>query len=172
MRGRVVGVMGPGAGATAADCELAGALGRAIASEGWAVLTGGRPSGVMAAVNRGAKQAGGLTIGILPGRDRTLADPNVEVVINTDLGYGRNNINVLSSDAIVACGMGLGTASEVALALKNGKSVILLGCNPTAIAFFQQYGGVQLKIAATVDDAIRELQTLLMPPQDPPDSSP
>src|SRR6185312_10507348 len=99
----VIGVMGAGDGARAADVELAHELGAAIAREGWVLLSGGRNSGIMDAVNRGAKGAGGVS-------------DAVEVAIVTGLGSARNYVNVLSSDGVVSCGRGgAGTASEIAL---------------------------------------------------------
>lgn len=153
----IIGIMGPGQGATPADLHNAQRLGTAIAQAGWVLLTGGRPVGVMAAALQGAKASGGLTVGILPGRDKQTADPNVDIAICTDLGNGRNNVNVLSSDVVIACGMGLGTASEVALALKNGKHVILLGDRP-AQDFFQRLAGNQAVSVETVEAAIAQLQ--------------
>lgn len=152
----IIGIMGPGQSATPTDLHNAQRLGAAIAHAGWVLLTGGRPSGVMAAALRGAKAAGGLTVGILPSRDQQSADPNVDIAICTDLGNGRNNVNVLSSNTVVACGMGLGTASEVALALKNGKRVILLGDRP-AQDFFRVLAGELVVAVETVEEAIAQL---------------
>jgi uncharacterized protein (TIGR00725 family) len=118
--------MGAGENARAIDIRNAFALGSAIADEGWIVLTGGRNRGVMDAVNKGAKASGGLTVGILPTKDRRTISGAVDVAIITDMGSARNNINVLTSDVIVACGVGgAGTASEIALALKSNKFVVL-----------------------------------------------
>lgn len=64
----VIGVMGPGDNATKEECDSAFELGKLIANKGWILLTGGRNVGVMEAASRGAKEAGGLTIGILPGK--------------------------------------------------------------------------------------------------------
>ena len=126
MRKPIIGVMGPGELATETDIKNAYELGRLIAQEGWILLTGGRNVGVMDAANKGAKEAGGLTIGILPSNNTKNVSDAVDIAILTDLGNARNNINVLSSNFIVACGIGLGTVSEIALALKNRKPVILL----------------------------------------------
>src|SRR5262245_40619566 len=105
----MVGVMGPGEGASERDRESAYQLGRAVAQEGWAVITGGRNQGVMDSASRGAKEAGGLTIGILPSPDRGGMSAFVDVPVVTGMGEARNNINVLSSDVVFACGMGAGT---------------------------------------------------------------
>ncbi|NEO28595.1 MAG: cytochrome [Kamptonema sp. SIO4C4] len=157
----MIGVMGPGLAATAWDLENAYALGLLIAQANWGLLTGGRNVGVMAAANRGAKEAGGLTVGVLPNADTRHISEFVDVAICTDLGNGRNNVNVLSSDVVIACGMGLGTASEVALALKNGKSVILLTEMTASHAFFRQLAPHQVFIVYSVQDAIATVHTLL-----------
>ncbi len=133
-----IGVVGPGATATEQDQENAFQLGRGIAAAGWVVLTGGMAAGVMAAALQGARSVGGLTVGILPHGHRHGAAPEIDLAILTDLGSARNNVLVLSSQVVVACGMSLGTASEVALALKAQRPVILLGGTPLTAQFFQQ----------------------------------
>jgi uncharacterized protein (TIGR00725 family) len=124
----VIGIMGAGDGASPRDVRLAEWLGELVAERGWIVLTGGRDCGVMSAACRGAKRvAGALTIGILPSESGPVA-PDVDVAVFTGMGNARNAINVLTSDVVVACGVGgAGSASEVALALKCGKPVVLLG---------------------------------------------
>jgi len=126
MRRAVVGVMG-GGDADPGVCRMARELGSLIAARGWVLLNGGRNTGVMAASARGAKEAGGTVIGVLPDRDASAASPDLDYAIVTGLGDARNVINVLSSDVVIACPGGAGTLSEVALALKSGKPVILLG---------------------------------------------
>lgn len=150
----IVGVMGPGEGATSEDTAAAYTLGQLIAEAGWIVLSGGRNSGVMDAVNKGAKAAGGLTIGILPSADLMNISEAVDIPILTDMGQARNNINILSSDVILACGMGPGTASEVALALKAQKTVIVLNCPPVAQAFFESIAPKHVLVARTPQGAI------------------
>jgi uncharacterized protein (TIGR00725 family) len=102
---------------------LAEALGTALASAGAVVVCGGL-DGVMAAACRGAKSAGGLTVGILPGRDREPANPWVDVVIPTGLGEMRNGLVVSSASAVIAVEGEYGTLSEIALALRMGIPVI------------------------------------------------
>jgi len=163
----IVGVMGPGAGARPQDCQRARELGWAIAQRNWVLLTGGRPAGVMSAALAGAKAAGGLTLGLLPGSDPAAADPAVDIAICTDLGSGRNNVNVLSAQAIVACGLGLGTASEIALALKAGRPVVLLDEREAAECFFAPLAPAGLLVrVATVAGAIAQLERWLTVPQD------
>jgi len=168
MRQKIVGVMGPGEQATARSQQLAYSLGELIAQRGWILLTGGRSVGVMDAASRGAKQAGGLTLGILPTADRTGASESVDIVIPTGIGNARNVINVLTCDAIIACGMGSGTASEIALALKLNRLTVLLDCSPSGQLFFQELvqGQVQellgdhglLHMATTPEQAVQQVE--------------
>lgn len=160
MRKIIIGVMGPGANATDLDRENAYQLGKLIAQAGWVLLTGGRNEGVMDAASRGAKAAHGLTLGILPSDDITTASEAVDIAIVTDLGNARNNINVLSSDVVIACGMGAGTASEIALALKVNKKVILLNNDENSKVFFQSLATNQLLIAENPVAAIELIKQI------------
>lgn len=117
--------MGGGAAARK-DLDDACALGRLIAENGWILLNGGRNAGIMAASAQGAAEAGGVTVGILPDADAGRAAPHIQIPILTDMGNARNTINALSSHVVVACPGGAGTLSEIALALKVGKSVVLM----------------------------------------------
>src|SRR4051794_33923043 len=101
-------------------------VGRKLAEAGAVVLCGGL-GGVMAAACRGAKGAGGTTVGILPGSDRAAANPHVDVAIATGLGEMRNGLVVRAADALIAVGGEFGTLSEIALGLKAGKPVVGLG---------------------------------------------
>lgn len=103
--------------------ELAFQVGRAIAERGAALLCGGL-TGVMEHAARGARAAGGLTIGLLPGDDPSAANEYIDVAIATGLGHGRNAVLVLSADGVIAIGGGLGTLSEIALALRSGRPAI------------------------------------------------
>ncbi len=101
-------------------------MGRLLAERG-AVLVCGGLGGTMEAACRGAKQAGGTTVGLLPGGSRSDANPFVDVAIPTGLGEARNALVVRAADVVVAVGGGYGTLSEIALALKAGKRVVGLG---------------------------------------------
>jgi hypothetical protein len=116
----------------------------------------------MRAANQGAKQIqGSLTVGILPSASAAVS-PHVDIAIITDMGSARNNINVLSSRVVVACGAtGPGTVSEIALALKAGKPVVLLGADPAASAFFQGLGGSQIGVADTPESAVEAVRHIL-----------
>jgi uncharacterized protein (TIGR00725 family) len=153
----VIGVVGTGKDGVPA-CEIARQLGERIAAEGWIVLSGGRNAGVMQAVNAGAKEMGGLCIGLLPDRESEIS-PHVDVAIITDLGNARNNLIALSSDILIAVGIeGAGTASEVALAIKNKKKVILIGPEAAARAFFKGIGGHRVYVATSADEAVNMIK--------------
>ena len=118
--------MGPGNTATDDDMRVAHQLGALIAQQGWILLTGGRDTGVMDAASRGAKGAGGTVIGILPGADTRGMSPYVDIPIVTGMRDARNSINILSSIILFFIGMSPGTASELALAVKNRTPSILI----------------------------------------------
>jgi uncharacterized protein (TIGR00725 family) len=120
-----IGVIGAG-NCTPEVRTLAFEVGRLIA-ESDAVLVCGGLGGVMESASRGAKSAGGATIGILPGRVRSDANQFIDHAIPTGFGEARNVIVVNTSDALIALAGEYGTMSEIALALKSGKPVIDLG---------------------------------------------
>lgn len=101
-------------------------LGRLIASEGWTLICGGR-GGVMEAACKGALQAGGVTIGVLPDSSEAKANPYLTHLVLTGMGEGRNVIIVHSSDALIAIDGKYGTLSEIALALARRKKVVGIG---------------------------------------------
>jgi uncharacterized protein (TIGR00725 family) len=117
-----VAVVGPG-DASPAELESAEPIGRGIAQGGDVLVCGGL-GGVMAAACRGAVSAGGMTVGILPGSDRSAGNEWLTVAIPTGLGELRNGLVVRAADAVIAVGGAYGTLSEVALALKTGVPVI------------------------------------------------
>jgi uncharacterized protein (TIGR00725 family) len=134
----IIGIMGPGEPADERVMDTAVELGRLIAEAGWHLLTGGRNAGVMHAASKGACLAGGTVIGILPGTSHQGMSDYVTIPVLTGLGHARNAVNILTADAIVVCGMGLGTASEASLALKNGKKVIFTMVTESDTAFFSR----------------------------------
>ncbi len=103
--------------------ELAREAGRALALRGHRVICGGL-GGVMEGVCRGVKEAGGISIGILPGNDPAEANPYVEIPIATGMGIGRNIILIRSANAVLAIDGRYGTLSEIAYALQLEKPVI------------------------------------------------
>jgi uncharacterized protein (TIGR00725 family) len=163
MRRTVIGVMGPGAASIALE-KAAFELGRLIAREGWVLLTGGRDCGVMDAASRGAKAIdGSITVGILPDRYQSdgISDA-VDIAIFTAMGDARNAINVQSSDVVVAFGAATpGTLSEVALALKAGRHVVVVGPAPTGREFLSLCGGDRIHFADDPADVVAEVRRLL-----------
>jgi uncharacterized protein (TIGR00725 family) len=121
----MIAVCGPN-DATPEEYELARRVGAEIARAGHALVCGGR-GGVMEAAAAGTKSAGGVTIGILPTYDRSVANEYIDHVIPTGLGHARNALVVAAGDAVIAIGGGFGTLSEIGLALKMGKRVIHIG---------------------------------------------
>jgi uncharacterized protein (TIGR00725 family) len=136
----VIGGSRPGRQAADAACEI----GRLIARAGAVVVCGGL-GGVMEAACRGAREEGGLTIGILPGGSPADANPWVDVPVATGLGYTRNAIVILNADAVIAVDGEYGTLSEIAYGKIHGKTVVGLGT--------WEVKGVET--AATPEEAVR-----------------
>lgn len=105
--------------------ELAYCVGAEIAARGHVLVCGGL-GGVMEGACRGASDAGGVTVGILPGPDRLPANRWLTVSIPTDMGHARNALVALAGDSLIAICGGYGTLSEIAFGLKMGKPVISL----------------------------------------------
>ena len=117
-----LGVIGGGS-ATPEIYELARAVGREAALRGWIVVTGGL-SGEMEGAARGACEAEGLTLGILPGGDSGQANPYIKIAVATNMHHARNSIIAHTADALIAIDGEHGTLSEIALGLKLGKPVV------------------------------------------------
>ena len=100
-------------------------VGRLLAERGCTVVTGGLGE-VMAAAARGAKRAGGTTIGILPGERRSDANEWIEHAVVTAIGHARNLAVAASGDAVIAIGGSWGTLAEVAFASRLGRAVVIL----------------------------------------------
>ncbi len=122
IRKKIIAVIG-GREATEELLSIAEEVGKEIARAGAILLNGGL-GGVMLHSSKGAKEAGGLVIGILPQEDVKQANPYVDIPIATGLGIGRNVIIARTADAVVAVGGGYGTLSEIAFALQLGKPVV------------------------------------------------
>jgi uncharacterized protein (TIGR00725 family) len=122
---RQVAVTGSGA-SHEADAEE---VGRLLAVAGAVVVTGGLDE-VMAAAHRGAKSAGGTTIAILPGEDRSGANPWADHVVVTGVGHARNLAVAASCDAMIAVGGSWGTVAEIAFAMRLGRPVVILDGGP------------------------------------------
>ncbi|MFO8085586.1 MAG: TIGR00725 family protein [Desulfobacterales bacterium] len=155
----IIGVMGGGKALPAHE-KAAYNLGKLIAQRGWILLNGGRNSGIMEASAKGAFENGGLTVGILPDNSDARVSDYISVPIITGLGSARNWINVLSSHVVVACPGGAGTLSEIALALKSGKKVVLLDFDP-GTGFDNYRRKKDLIFAETPQEAIKNIKIIL-----------
>ena len=149
-----------GADVTRIVSEMAFELGAAIAEKGWILLNGGRDAGVMRACSMGARSKNGMVIGILPGKCKRDANPFIDIPIVTNMADARNLINVLSSDVIVACPGSAGTISEIALALKNDRPVVL--CQFDCLKLFRSFeSSGQLRYVERVSDCILCIESIL-----------
>jgi uncharacterized protein (TIGR00725 family) len=108
-----------------ATASLAYEVGAGLARAGFTIVTGGE-HGAMEAASRGAREAGGLVVGVLPGLDRSRANRYADVSVVTGIGHARNLAVVASGDVVVAVGGEWGTLSEVALAGVLGRPVVLV----------------------------------------------
>ena len=131
---------------------LAERAGRAVAKAG-AVLVCGGLGGCMAASCRGAHAEGGLTMGFLPSNDPQAANTDVDIVIPTNMGVMRNLLIILSADAVVAIDGGLGTLSEIAVALQHKKPVFGIG---TWEIDAKRSGGSEVVSCATPEEAVQK----------------
>jgi uncharacterized protein (TIGR00725 family) len=100
-------------------------VGRLLAERGCTVVTGGLGA-VMAAAARGAKMAGGTTIGILPGESPGDANEWIDHVVVTGIGHARNLAVVASGDAVIAVGGSWGTLAEIGFASRLGRRLVIL----------------------------------------------
>ena len=136
-------------GGTVTDAEAdeeAERVGALLAEAGVVVVTGGR-EGIAAAASRGASDAGGLTVGILPSRDRAEANPWVHVAVPTGLGELRNALVVMDADAVIAFPGVYGTLIELGFALHTGRPIVVVGDWPLA-------SGIAVRRAASPDEAV------------------
>lgn len=131
---------------------LARQTGGLLAAAGCAVYTGGL-GGVMEAAARGASEAGGLTVGILPGSSAAEANAFIQVPVATGMGEARNLVLIRSVDAVIAIGRGYGTLSEIAFSLRLGK--------PTALIESWSEVGGEAVAAATPEEAVKLLSGTL-----------
>ena len=121
-RRRYASVIGPGV-CDDALADLARDIGRGLAEAGFTLVTGGE-GGAMEAASRGAREAGGIVVGVLPGTDRSSANDYAEITIPTGTGHARNLAVVASGDVVVAVGGEWGTLSEIAFAGVLGRPVV------------------------------------------------
>lgn len=156
-----VGIMGARRSrATRGDIRLAYKLGRLVAKLDAVVLTGGM-TGVMAASCRGANQCGGTVLAVGPTSNRRALNSFIDVAVITGMGPGRNFLNVLSSDIVVAIGVrSPGTLAEVAFALQLKRPLIIVGGTPQMKAHVSQLAErapIFAKSVSEVEPVLRKL---------------
>lgn len=157
----LIGVMGPGKTASSEEIATAYALGQAIAKQGWVLITGGRAAGIMDAASQGAQSAQGLVVGILPDETGAQMSSAVDIPIVTGMGHGRNVINILSSRVVIACGLGPGTLSEIAFAMKLQKPLLLMHLEPATVDVLTHLATSPIESVDTVAEAIARIDSLL-----------
>jgi uncharacterized protein (TIGR00725 family) len=116
---------------TPEEAKLAETVGELLVQQGATIICGGL-TGVMEAACRGAKSKGGLTVGILPGQDSSMANPWLDIPVVTGLGEARNVAVVKSAQAVIAIGGSYGTLSEIAYALKS--NIPIIGLNTWSLS--------------------------------------
>jgi uncharacterized protein (TIGR00725 family) len=163
----VIAVIGSGDGVDEETLALAEAVGRGIATRGATLVTGGR-GGIMEAASRGARAAGGLVVGILPGHDPGDANAYVDIPIPTGLGFSlRNVITIRSADAVIMISGEVGTLAEAVLAYQHGKPLVAVASTggwaarlqTAALEDGRYFDGRQLMAIAYVDSAEEAVDT-------------
>lgn len=154
---KIIGIMGP-TKASEEDLRNAYQIGKYCAEKGYVTLTGGLKYGIMNEALKGAKENGGLTIGIMPTDEKNEFSEYADIPIVTTMKAGRNYIEVLTSEVIVACGIAAGTSSEISLAIKPGRKIILVGLYEEANQFYQKLAPNQVFVAKDYQEAIELLK--------------
>lgn len=154
---KIIGIMGA-TKATEQDLVNAYELGKYCAENKYITLTGGLKYGVMDEALRGAKEHDGLTVAIMPTDDREEFSKYADIPIITTMKAGRNYIEVLTSDIIIACGMSAGTSSEISLAIKPKKKIILVGLSDETNNFYRKLAPNQVFVAKDYKEAIKILE--------------
>jgi hypothetical protein len=139
--------------------NLAFEVGKKIVEKGGIVVCGGL-GGVMESVARGAKERGGVTVGILPGKDKETANPYIDIPIVTDMGVARNVILVRTADALIAINGSYGTLSEIAIALNIGKPVV--GLHTWDLKKAGEVESELFLTASTADEAIEKVLKFIL----------
>ncbi|MBN1870099.1 MAG: TIGR00725 family protein [Candidatus Omnitrophica bacterium] len=129
--------------------ELAYKIGNLVAKVGATLICGGL-RGVMEAASRGAKEAGGLTIGILPGKDKADANSHIDIALPTNIGFARNAIVACSADIIIALPGSDGTSSEISFGMVYKRPVIDMGG-------WNREGMVKVKDIKEAEEKVKEL---------------
>lgn len=137
-------------------------VGRSIAERGAVTVSGGL-NGVMEAVSKGAKDAGGLVIGMLPGLDKADANAYVDIALTTGMGWMRNTLTVRAADAVIMISGGIGTLNELTVAYQDKPTVVLEGTGGWSdrireIAYkgkhLDESGSATLHFASTPEEAV------------------
>ena len=152
---KIIGIMGPN-NATKANLKDAYEIGKYMANNGFTVLTGGLNIGVQNEGLKGAKDSNGLTIGIMPFNEPEKFSKYVDIPIITNMRSGRNYINALSSNLVIACGVDNGTISEISLSLVNTakKQVIIVGAIQEANELFKVIDSENVYVAKDYKECI------------------
>ena len=152
---KIIGIMGPN-NATKANLKDAYEIGKYMANNGFTVLTGGLNIGVQNEGLKGAKDSNGLTIGIMPFNEPEKFSKYVDIPIITNMRSGRNYINALSSNLVIACGVDKGTISEISLSLVNTakKQVIIVGAIQEANELFKVIDSENVYVANDYKECI------------------
>jgi uncharacterized protein (TIGR00725 family) len=129
--------------------DLAQAVGKMVAELGCVLVCGGL-GGAMQAAAKGAKSSGGLTIGLLPGKNKIDANPYIDIALPTTIGYARNAMVACSADIIIALPGSFGTNSEICYGLVYGRPVIDLGA-------WNMKGMVRVKNIAQAKEKIKKI---------------
>jgi hypothetical protein len=136
---------------------LAEEVGQEIGRKGAILISGGR-DGVMEAASRGAKAVNGLTIGILPEHNESEANPFVDIPLATGIGFARNYLNVVSSDAIISLAGSGGTLSEIGYAIALKKRLILVketgGVTDMIISHQKLFPNAEIFVAESSEEAV------------------
>ena len=158
---KIIGIMGPN-NATSDNLKDAYEIGKYVATKGYTVLTGGLNTGIQNEGLKGAKEANGLTIGIMPFNEPEKFSKYVDIPIITNMRSGRNYINVSSSNLVIACGIDVGTISEISLSLvkTNNKKVILVGALEEANNLFTKLRPDNVFIARDYNECIELLNKI------------
>ena len=158
---KIIGIMGPN-NATKENLKDAYEIGKYVANKGYTVLTGGLNIGIQNEGLKGAKSSNGLTIGIMPFNEPEKFSEYVDIPIITNMRSRRNYINVLSSNLVIACGIDVGTVSEISLSLvkTNNKKVILVGALNEANELFIKLRKDNVFVAKDYNECINILNTI------------
>jgi len=158
---QIIGVMGPGAKeATTEDLACAYEVGKLVASTGAVLLCGGM-KGTMEGSAKGAQEAGGLTIGIGPTRDKADMNPYIDLPLLTSMHAGRNYMNVISSDILIFVSVGSpGTLSELAYAIQMRIPSIIIRGAENLQTYVAELNADQVWFVESIDELNSRLETV------------